>query len=1074
MPVQPQPLPIQFTGGIETKADAKGVPTTKLLDLQNAVFTKATTLSKRNGYRALSTLIDTTGMDIGVPDGIATRGAELVAFSGGRAYSHRPSVDRWADTGDVHSVIARCTPVARTGTQQVMPCAAVRNGIMVVAWEDSRGGIRCSVIEDATGRVVLPDFELDANGQRPRCVAVGEVIHVLYVVPTSGRIYVAIVNPADPSAEPVPTILTDDLSTTNPSYDAQTGGPNAYPDILPGIIAWVTAAGFRFAYLHPAGVLGSPVTGLPAAVSFADTVTGAIGVCIDRGSATDGAIGIVWVANPHTVLSACILEAASLVIARGPVNIGAGSNGYQRVACEFGPVGIDGLPLLYWAADDDTQTDVSAVEGGYLVQTDNSHDGASSRLRGHVLVTRAFRDGPNVNPSGVGDDDMDGHVYVGVAHAVQFFPYVAVVRLSADGFGGEETIAVARLIPGDAVAHYRRTSPTEQEQVPHLSAIIDDVATDGDAYARVHRMPLSYRIQLDSEDGDQFSEVGIMMTSLDFDSDVAYQTAEYGRGLYLAGAGPQHYDGNRWVEAGYHTAPDFGYGDTGNAIDPSGAFSQGGASGLANGEYLYKIWYEDVDDQGELHVGPVSSGILFTVTGGPRQVTIELPTYRLTKKRNVRICVARSKVNATSNGDEAAIPLYRVTSTDPGASGDNGFVLNDASVDSVTFVDALDDSELGKREPLYTNGGPLSNDPAPWAGDVIASGKGRLFWNDPKDPDLVRYSKASKDDTAIEAPIDFSLRVDPSGGRITGIGMLDDAVVVFKETAVFRFTGPGPLDDPDVDPQANSFAPPAPVPCDVGCTEPTSIGETPVGLIFKSTKGIALVTRDLQLSRIGNPVDGYNAQRVTRTTALPDRPQIIMLADSGRTLLFDYERGQWSTFTNHEGYDACVVDGVYHYLRTDGRVFAETVGEYRDDNRHIPMLIETAWVKMSGYLQGWQRVLWAYFLGAYKSAHTLRVRFRLDYRDAWSAPFDLDVNSNFNPSVYGGGPYGDGPYGGAADASSVYQRRIHLNQRCQSIQFRIEDVEDTDDFGAAFELSELLLIGGVLGPAFKPGAARSS
>jgi hypothetical protein len=137
------------------------------------------------------------------------------------------------------------------------------------------------------------------------------------------------------------------------------------------------------------------------------------------------------------------------------------------------------------------------------------------------------------------------------------------------------------------------------------------------------------------------------------------------------------------------------------------------------------------------------------------------------------------------------------------------------------------------------------------------------------------------------------------------------------------------------------------------------------------------------------------------------------------------------------------------------------------------MRIDTAWIKLTGYLQGWQRILYAYFLGTYKSSHELGVRFRLNYNDGWSTRYELDVDANHNPSVYGEGLYGDGFYGGPGGDTARYQRRLHINKRCQSIQFRIEDLEPTSEYGASFELSELLLVGGVLGPAFQPGAARS-
>jgi hypothetical protein len=100
------------------------------------------------------------------------------------------------------------------------------------------------------------------------------------------------------------------------------------------------------------------------------------------------------------------------------------------------------------------------------------------------------------------------------------------------------------------------------------------------------------------------------------------------------------------------------------------------------------------------------------------------------------------------------------------------------------------------------------------------------------------------------------------------------------------------------------------------------------------------------------------------------------------------------------------------------------------------------------------------------------VRFRLNYELQWSANFDLDVDGNFTASVYGSGAYGAGPYG--STGSSVYQRRIHIGKPCQAIQFQIQDVEQTANFGAAFELSELVLTGGIKGNLYKLEAARSS
>ena len=155
-------------------------------------------------------------------------------------------------------------------------------------------------------------------------------------------------------------------------------------------------------------------------------------------------------------------------------------------------------------------------------------------------------------------------------------------------------------------------------------------------------------------------------------------------------------------------------------------------------------------------------------------------------------------------------------------------------------------------------------------------------------------------------------------------------------------------------------------------------------------------------------------------------------------------------------------------------MFRETPGQYADDNLHIPMLISTAWIKMAGYLQGWQKVIHAGVLGEYESAHTLRMRYRIDYEERWSNPDDHDMSLDYAPSLYGVGLYGVGAYSAGTPLDTVYQRSWHINRRCQAIAFEFSDREADGVFGASFQLSELLLTGGVLGPRIPIGAARSA
>ena len=379
---------------------------------------------------------------------------------------------------------------------------------------------------------------------------------------------------------------------------------------------------------------------------------------------------------------------------------------------------------------------------------------------------------------------------------------------------------------------------------------------------RQHAIALSNRIQLTGTSGTQFGETGIRANTFDFAHPQNFQTAQLGRGLYLAAAVLQSYDGDRWAEADFSCAPDTA---TGGIAAPVQSVNAG--TNLTVGEtYLWRFIYEEIDGQGEIHPGATSAPLKVLMTAANNVVTITIPTYRLTNKRRVRIGVFRSKANATGTIDQ--IEFFRVSSVDPTVGGSNGYLLNDTTVDTVTFVDQMPDATAALLEPLYTNGGTLSNDPVAMGGGAIAGGKSRLFWTDPSNPNLVRYSQQLRDDTAMETGSNLSLQVDPYGGPIVAIGVMDDAVYAFKTTSVYGFAGPGPDADGGKT-STNAFSPAQLVTSDVGCTDPNSVCQSPMGIVFKSAKGFKLLGRDQQVQDIGAPVYGYNGQTVTRATLLP-------------------------------------------------------------------------------------------------------------------------------------------------------------------------------------------------------------
>lgn len=1041
MALAKQRVAFRFAGGIDTEPDEKAVPATKLLGLENGVFTKAISVVKRNGYEARARAISGSASLLTGARRLAKRGDELLAFTNNRCYSNQTDADEWTDAGAVICAIGADKPAVRTGTQQTMPDHATNGGLTAFAWEDSRGGVWWAAVNAKTGRVCRGPEQLDAAGERPRCVAVGDAVHVYWARPANRRIYVVVVNPSNPVAAVVQQIVIEDLSTANPVYDAvptnRTGSP--------ALIVWAEHAttNVRIGYVNSGGQLGSPANGHPSVLTSAVALSAASPLAVAYLSDVAGnEIGLVYQSGGQfkaSFYSSLGADATSPIAAVASQVINAATT-LKRVGCAYT---ADASRKLWTVAEEDAaQPSNHFCISAYAMSTPAS--GVVTTIRSVGLASRAFQAGDA------------GDVFAAFVHDTTYFNTYLTFRL------GDYT-PVGRHVPGLAAALPTRT---------HVSSVhvVDDVAA----------MCLPYRERLFSENADKFRETGLRLVSLDFDSEDSHQTAELGRGLYLAAACPLHYDGRVWTEQGFSVGPEL-----------ITAAKAGGGALTPGVTYSYRAWYEWTDTQGEVHRGPTSIGTEVVMIGtevvmggGDMQVTLTIPTLRVTSKQNVRICVARCRAN-----DETE--FFRVTSADPNTAGAvNGYVPNDPTIDTVTLIDRMSDAVLATQESVYTDGGILSNDPAP-LGSIVFAAKSRLFFTDSGDSNVVRYSQELDEGYGVECPPELRLPCNPKGGPITAIAEMDGLVFAFKRSAIFVAGGDGPL--PNGDASQSGFTRFEELTSDVGCSDPSSIALTPIGLVFKSEKGIYLLDRSRSVIDIGGPVRAFDAQAVRRATVMPGRTAVLFLTNSGKSLYYDYKRGQWSTFTNHEGLDAAVVNGRYHYLRADNRVFRETIGVHTDAGRRIPLVFETAWLHLDEILQGWQRFYHVMLLGSWKSAHQLEIRFRSEYGKHWSEPAYMDATGlaagatgwitgdrarpigeePIGGSVYGEGAYGDGPYGGTH--TGLYQWRAHLGLVGQAIQFRFEDFEADGHAGAGYELSELVLIGGIKGPAKRPfTGARST
>ena len=78
----------------------------------------------------------------------------------------------------------------------------------------------------------------------------------------------------------------------------------------------------------------------------------------------------------------------------------------------------------------------------------------------------------------------------------------------------------------------------------------------------------------------------------------------------------------------------------------------------------------------------------------------------------------------------------------------------------------------------------------------------------------------------------------------------------------------------------------------------------PEGLMFKSSKGIYLLSRALELKYIGADVEAYNAFDVTSAQLIPTVYEVRFTLTNGVCLVHDYYVDQWSVYTNIAAVDA--------------------------------------------------------------------------------------------------------------------------------------------------------------------------
>ncbi len=1046
MPLQKQPIQINFAQGLNTKSDPNQVPVGQFLALENSVFTKAGQLTKRNGYGNITTLPDTTSSVLTTFNGnLIAIGNKLEAYSSGNM--------KWVDKGILQPIEISVLPAARSTFNQIQ-CDSViaENGFMCTVYTevDNLTSLYKYVIADSvTGQnIVAPTAIPVTSGTvsgSPKVFLFGGYFVIIFtnlISATSHLKFIAI-----STSSPTTVIPNADIAA---AYDPDQHV--AWDGLVVGnrlFVAYNTSAGgqaIKFTYID----IGFNVT---TATTFSGEIATMISLCADLYNPTTPIIYASYIAQNGGYGDATVIAVDYTLQKRmSPTLIVNTEVVAGNIVC---------------AAYNGVVTSVYEIFDAYTYD---------SSILSYRLLRRSVTL-PATVTAGTPGTETDVLRSVGIASKA--FTYNGTNYLLATYYSITQPTYFLIDFAGNIYSRfaYQNGGGYLNYGLPQAQVIGDTVSI---AYLFKDLIQSVNKTQGATNSSGIYTQTGV---------NISYQTfgtvktiAEIGSNLNLTGGFLTSYDGNTITEQNFHVYPDnielsqiADQTPTGTASMGSATLVVSSASGIVVGmhiadtdnptyldadttvvsiasttitmsdvavtalsadnlvftgymtaqQYFYQVTYEWTDAQGNIFRSAPSIPVSITVTSGHSSVRVFVPTLRLTTKLGVKIVIYRWSVAQQS--------YYQVTSiTNP--------VVNDKTTNSIIYTDIQSDAQILGNSLLYTTGGVIEDLPGP-ACSALTLWDDRVWAIVSEDKNKLAFSKQVIEATPVEMNNSLSLYIAPttgsagSTGPMTCIFPMDDKLIIFKKNALNYINGTGP----DNTGNNSQYSQPIFITSTVGCTNKNSIVFTDRGLMFQSDKGIWLLGRNLETLYIGAAVEKYNDATVTSAVNLPTTTQVIFTLSNGVTLMYDYFYNQWGVFTNVPGISSTLFNNLHTYLDKYGRVFQETPGTYLDGSLPVSMSFTTAWIKLAG-LQGYQRAYFFTLLGQYYSPHKLNIQIAYDYNPQFYQQSQITPD-NFNPAWGADSTWGtSSPWGGQA-AQEEWQVFMD-KQLCESFQITLSEIFD--------------------------------
>lgn len=461
--------------------------------------------------------------------------------------------------------------------------------------------------------------------------------------------------------------------------------------------------------------------------------------------------------------------------------------------------------------------------------------------------------------------------------------------------------------------------------------------------------------------------------------------------LVWGGAGLWGYDGNDVHDVNF-VQPPYLY------QDPLAPYATGGAPNFAQGAYLYRARYEYVDDRGVMHVSPWSNDKIVDLSGVANATKIKLyiASTQLTQhgmralSRNVTVAIYRSTVDGIVGGKGT---LYRLV-----GYGDEALI---AFYNSESFLwedDEMDASSAGLGSVQFS-GGTLEPRVLP-AVRAMCVHQGRLWCATAEPERAVWFSQQLQTDETPRWHEGLRVQLTDSDEPVVALASLDQTLVVFTRSRIFAVSGLGPVDTG----RDGAFSGPSPIATAFGCLDAGSVVSTSRGVYFRAEAGICLLSRDLSVTVVGDPVrdlvdDGEIVHAVYHEAQARVVWHVVGSDGGSRFILYDERHSVW---TRADSLEADTVQHLSYCRESSGllvcssRLLLEGYGAAAGfdgdpaDPTWFAAELASPWLR-AGEVGGWMDLSMVHLEGELQAPSTWKLYFDRDYTTtgAQEAPLEL-------------------------------------------------------------------------------------